>query len=93
MWLAIAASWIFGAGMPGFCFFFGGMIDGMGEGSGDMSALKNSAVSMLYLGFGVWIFSWMQVTFWAQFAARISHKTRIKYFKSCLEKDAAFYDF
>jgi ATP-binding cassette subfamily B (MDR/TAP) protein 1 len=47
---------------------------------------------MFLLGFVMWGMSWMQVSMWAIFAARISYKTRMIYFTKCLEKDAAFYD-
>jgi len=47
---------------------------------------------MLFLGVGMWVFSWLQVTLWAIFAQRISYKTRLIYFEKCLNLDAAFYD-
>jgi hypothetical protein len=42
MYTAAVSSAFFGAGMPGFCFFFGGMIDGLGdlEGAAGPEAFK-----------------------------------------------------
>ena len=66
MTVGFISSVLFGAGMPGFSVFFGGMIDGMGEQSADdaSSLLKEQALMMVYFGLGVWIFSWLQVTCW-----------------------------
>jgi ATP-binding cassette subfamily B (MDR/TAP) protein 1 len=47
---------------------------------------------MVILGAIVGLVSWLNVTLWAIFAQRISHKVRLLYFTSCLEKDAKFYD-
>lgn len=84
---------VFGAGMPGFSFFFGDMINGMGDTySNNYDQFKESAAMMLGLGGVMWIMSWLQVTLWAIFAQRIAYKTRMVYFAKCLEMDAAFYD-
>jgi hypothetical protein len=47
---------------------------------------------MCYLGIGTLFVSWWQVSCWAIFAGKISFKTRIAYFKACLDQDAEFYD-
>lgn len=47
---------------------------------------------MIYVGAFTWFASWAQVTLWAIFAQRISHKTRLIYFEKSLALDAAFYD-
>lgn len=58
MWSGFLASAIFGAGMPGFCFFFGGMIDGVGEARSAADSFKNNAAMMSGLGVIMWGFSW-----------------------------------
>ena len=47
---------------------------------------------MMLIAFGVWLVSWFQITNCALFAERVAFKLKIDYFKSCLEKDAAYYD-
>jgi hypothetical protein len=47
---------------------------------------------MVLIGIGVYIFSCCMTILLAVFAENIAFKIRIEYFKSCLEKDAAFYD-
>lgn len=66
LYTGVTASIIFGAGMPAFSIVFGGMVDGLGEqSSGDMSMFKTQAFIMLGLGGVMWLFSWVQVTFFA----------------------------
>ena len=36
LWTGFAMAFLFGASLPGFCLFFGGMIDDMGSGSNVM---------------------------------------------------------
>ena len=60
MFVATTCSIIFGAGMPGFSFFFGDMINGIGEATtGDTSAFKDSAVLFILIGGIVAIVSWL----------------------------------
>jgi hypothetical protein len=47
---------------------------------------------MIFIGLGVWVFSWFQVSMLLLFSESISYKIKIEYFTKCLEKDAAFYD-
>jgi len=91
--IAFTCSTVFGAGMPGFSFFFGEMINGLGDTtSGDFSMFKDSAKLFLIVGGATAVVAWLQFTLWAVFAHRIGHKTRMIYFAKTLEMDAAFYD-
>lgn len=93
-WLGVFGSFGFGAALPGFCLFFGDMIDDMGasiQGQG-FDALKNSSFYMLMISFGVAIVCWFQITNMSMFAERIAFKVKLRYFEACLEKDADFYD-
>lgn len=47
---------------------------------------------MMIVGAVMGVASWLQVTLWATFAARIAYKTRMTYFAKTLELDAAYYD-
>ena len=47
---------------------------------------------MVYIGVGLFFIGMGQITTLAQFGENIGYKTQIKYFRSCLEKDADFYD-
>lgn len=57
-----------------------------------MSHLKGQAEIMFYVGCVIFFVSGGMMAGWAIFAENIAYKTRIEYFKACLEKDAAFYD-
>ena len=90
-----AASFGFGGALPGFCLFFGDMIDKMGattQGSDGFSSLKDSALYMMYFSLFVWLTSCLQIAFLALFAERVAFKLKIKYFEKCIEKDADYYD-
>lgn len=85
----------FGGALPGFCLFFGDMIDKMGQttqGKDGFSALKDSAFTMIYFSLFVWLASCLQIAFMALFAERVAYKVKIKYFEKCIEKDADYYD-
>ena len=85
----------FGGALPGFCLFFGDMIDSMGEstqGAGGFDSLKDSALTMIYFSFFVWLSSCLQIAFMALFAERVAFKVKLDYFKKCIEKDADYYD-
>lgn len=91
----LTASVLFGGSLPAFCLLFGDMIDGVGNTAADtdqFDMLQTQAKYMIYIGIGVWMFSWFQVTMLALFSESISFKIKMKYFEKCLEKDAAFYD-
>lgn len=56
----ILASIGFGGALPGFCLFFGDMIDSMGTsttGKDGFSGLTDSALTMIYFSFFVWFSS------------------------------------
>lgn len=64
LWLGIFSSILFGAAMPGFCYYFGTMIDGVagvqadaGDGGGMMN-LSEQSFMMLYIGVGSLFVSW-----------------------------------
>jgi len=46
----------------------------------------------MYIGLGVWAVTFFQMSFLSMFAERIAFRTKIVYYKACLEKDAAWYD-
>jgi len=94
--LAILTSIIFGASMPAFMVIFGELIDSMGSStSADASGFDNlggSSMIMVYVAAGMFVVATVnQITF-QLFAENIQHKIRIVYFKSCLEKDATWFD-
>lgn len=88
------ASFAFGGALPGFCLFFGEMIDSMADTTqgGGFGSLKDTSLYMLYFSFFVWVSSAIQVSFMALFAERIAFKVKNHYFEKCLEKDADWYD-
>ena len=90
-WFGNITAGLFGAALPGFCLIFGELIDELGDTTG-FESMKDQALIMIYLGLGVWLVSWAQITCLLLFAERVSFKIKCKYFESCLEKDAAFYD-
>ena len=47
---------------------------------------------MIGMGAVAMILSWWQISFLSVFAENIGHKIRVAYFKSVLEKDAAWFD-
>lgn len=93
--LGILCSIGFGGALPGFCLFFGDMIDSMGQSTSTkdgFSGLKDSALTMVYFSFFVWVTSWLQIALLALFAERVAFKVKLDYFLKCIEKDAEYYD-
>ena len=98
--LGLFGAFFLGAAMPAFCLLFGDMVDGIGgstasDGSQDVSqfqSLEDSAILMVYVGCGVLVLCLLQISFCNIFAESITQKIKIRYFISCLEKDAAYYD-
>ena len=91
--IGTVCSIIYGAGMPGFSFFMGEMINGLGDAtSGNMDNFKDSSFLMLMLGVVVMFVAWFQITLWSLFAHRVAFKTKMAYFASTLRQDAAYYD-
>ena len=50
------------------------------------------AYYMAMVGILATVTGWLMVTMTALFAERVAFKTKVEYFRKCLEKDAAFYD-
>jgi ABC-type multidrug transport system fused ATPase/permease subunit len=106
LWSGLFGAATFGGCLPGFCLFFGNMIDGVGEVSATASAtaagasaaasggldLETQAYLMIGVGAFAMVVSWWQVACLSVFAERICHKIRLTYFKSVLEKDAEWFD-
>ena len=92
----VLASIGFGAALPGFCLFFGDMIDSIGKstasGGGDFESLRDSALTMVYFSLIVWGASTLQIWFMALYAERVAFKVKLHYFMKCIEKDAEYYD-
>jgi len=84
--------------MPGFMILFGELVDGLGQGndsetaSGGMGKLTSRSGIMIYFATGILILSATQMILFQTFAENLAHKIRIRYFKSCIEKDATWYD-
>jgi len=82
--------------MPMFMLIFGQMIDSIGsstgEGESGFSSMKSQSVMMLYVAFGVFIVSSLQMALFAVFAENIAHRIKIMYFRRVLEKDATWFD-
>jgi len=61
-YLGLFAALLFGGSMPAFCLLFGDMIDSVGSSDGSdgdsFSSLQTQAKYMMYIGLGVWMFSW-----------------------------------
>ena len=85
------ASLIFGSSLPAFCLLWGEMSDSLG-GAGQFDEMKNQAYWMGGIGLIAWIFSALQIINFSVFAENVTHKIRIKYYESALQKDAAYYD-
>jgi hypothetical protein len=62
------------------------------SGNDGFSGLKDSALTMIYFSFFVWLSSCLQIAFMALFAERIAFKVKLDYFMKCIEKDADYYD-
>lgn len=96
LWGGLFGSVLFGAGLPAFSYYFGTMIDGVGAVSalpaGGMGDLSSQSFMMLYIGVGMFFFSWFQVSCLSIFAESIQFKIKIKYFEAVLEKDAEWFD-
>ena len=91
----IIASTLFGAALPGFCLFFGDMVDEMGASTSNntgVGGLKDSALTLIYFAFFVWAASGLQITMMAMYAERVAHKVKLDYFLKCIEKDADYFD-
>lgn len=68
LWGGIIGSVCFGAALPGFCYYFGTMIDGVAEVSvdatngggsdGGMMDLASQSYMMIYIGIGAFFVSW-----------------------------------
>lgn len=58
----------------------------------DMSSVKDQALFMVYVGVFAFLMASSMNVFTALFSENIAFKTKIRYFTTCLEKDAAFYD-
>ena len=54
--------------------------------------MRDTAVIQIYLAIVVLFVSGLMQFFFYTFANRLSFKVKIAYFRSCLEKDAAYYD-
>ena len=73
-------------------FIWGEMMDDVGSGPKGLETLDGHANWLLVIGAAAFVFGVIMVGAWNVFAEIISHKTRINYFRKCLERDAAFYD-
>ena len=90
----IIASTLFGGALPGFCLFFGDMVDEMGASNSNtgVGGLKDSALTLIYFAFFVWAASSLQIFMMAMYAERVAHKVKLDYFMKCIEKDADYFD-
>jgi hypothetical protein len=55
------ASLLVGAALPGFCLFFGKMIDGVadtGADTNEFNALQKNSLYMIYIGCGLFFIGW-----------------------------------
>jgi len=77
--VALLASMCFGAALPGFCLLFGEMIDSVGGqgGSNSFDTLSSQALIMVYIGIGVYVFSFLQISMFSMFSENISHKIKV----------------
>jgi len=94
--IATICSVLFGAAMPAFVLVFGGMVDSVGETSAEntmgFDQLSSQSVYMLLIATGVFFVSSTNIILFSIFSENISYRIRLMYFKSCLEKDASYYD-
>lgn len=89
-WVATLNSVAFGAAMPGFCLFFGDMIQGVGASEFDM--LDDSAKWMAIIGAIAAVTSFFFISMYSLFSVQIASQIQINYFRAALTKDAAYYD-
>ena len=57
-----------------------------------MSSLKQQALYMVFIGVFAFVMSSSMNVTCALFGENVAFKTRVRYFTTCIEKDAAFYD-
>ena len=50
LWIGLSMAFLFGASLPGFCLFFGGMIDDMGSGSNESKQLQDIVTAKVTAG-------------------------------------------
>ena len=87
-WSGNGCALIFGAALPSFSLFFGEMIDDLGSQMSDDNAfesLKFNAIVMSVIGVIGGVLSSFQIINLSLFSESISFKTKITYFKRCLE--------
>jgi hypothetical protein len=86
----------FGICLPGFCYFFGAMIDETANVAADTDggtmSLETQSYYMIGIGAVSFVMAWWQISCLSVFAENICHKIKVAYFKAVLEKDATWFD-
>ena len=88
--IGLVCSLLFGCALPAFSLMFGEMIDSVGGNSFDMLSVQ--AGYMLYIGFGIYVVTFLMLSTMGIFSERIAYKIKVDYFRKCLAKDAAWLD-
>lgn len=87
---AIAA----GACLPLFSIIFGEVLDTLNETNADiMDAIVKLALYFVYLGIGVFVTSWMELSFWMIAAESQVKRLREAYLRALLRQDISWHDF
>jgi ATP-binding cassette subfamily B (MDR/TAP) protein 1 len=94
LWFGLAWACAFGGALPGFCFFFGELIDDMGtmgkEAGGN--PMTDNSINMGYIAVGAFVSSACYIGAMSVFSENVSYNMKIEYFRKALTMDAAFYD-
>jgi hypothetical protein len=81
-YLGMAAACVTGVGMPSFVLIFGDLINGFGEPDPEemQDMIRFVSLAMLFIGVGLWIFSYLYYSFLLMFSEIVARKTRVLYF-------------
>jgi len=93
--LGWGASIIAGLAMPSFVYFMGDIVDTFDPSEGVASTLddmKKLALIMVFVGLGLWLFSYVFFAMLLIFSAKVARKVRVAYLRSVLRQEVAWFD-
>jgi hypothetical protein len=88
LYVGIISAIIAGIGLPSFIFILGDVMDTFSPNVSKLEGLKTIrgiTLYYLYIGLGIWLFSYLFYGFLIHFAESVSRKTRLNYLRKILE--------
>jgi hypothetical protein len=79
-WLGLVSAVLCGLGLPSFVFLIGDIIDAFNPNSSPeetLDTIKRLSMLFVYIGFGIWFFSYSYYAFLIIFSERVARKTRL----------------